>query len=383
MRINTNSSPSLWTNDTPAPHGPLLVDLNLDALAHNVRVIQNLAGPGRHLIAAIKANAYGHGCVPVAQCLQSLGVHSLATGSLAEALEIRAAGVSLPILLFAASVPTQLPELAAAGFVPTVTSLEAAQHLCASVAQEVPVYIKVDAGLGRLGIPMTGALEIIERIHALANLRLEGLYTHTPFANETGREWASAKLREFNALCANLRARGVKLPVTQAGASSCVLAGLEDQCNAVCVGHALYGLSPYARSEPYDAQLKPVFETLKTRLIQVVHHGQGADIGIAKLYGIERAKTIGVLAVGLGNGLTRPTPGSNATVIVNGMHARILAVSLEHTTIDLANDVSAAVGDEVVLIGAQGGQHIDLETFASWRNASPLEALMHLSGRSG
>ncbi|MFT5172269.1 MAG: alanine racemase [Gammaproteobacteria bacterium] len=379
MLVNPNSSTS--ANEGSCTDPPLLVELDLDALTHNVRVIQDLAGPGRHLIAAIKANAYGHGCVPVAQCLQSLGVHSLATGSLAEALEIRAAGVRLPILLFAASVPTQLPELAAAGFVPTVTSLEAAQYLSASAAQDVPIYIKVDAGLGRLGIPIAGALEIIERIHALPNLRLDGLYTHTPFANELGREWATEKLREFNALCANLRARGLQLPVTQAGASSCLLAGLEDQCNAVCVGHALYGLSPYARSEPFSASLKSVFKSLKTRLIQVVHHGQGADIGIAKLYGIERAKTIGVLAVGLGNGVTRPTPGSNATVIVNGMHARVLAVSLEHTTIELANDVSAAVGDEVVLIGAQGRQHIDLETFASWRNASPLEALMHLSGR--
>ena len=381
MRVNPN--PSASTDDGSVAHGPLVVDLDLDALAHNVRVIQHLAGPQRHLIAAIKANAYGHGCVPVAQCLQSLGVHSLATGSLAEALQIRAAGVRLPILLFAATAPTQLPELAAAGFVPTLTSLAAAEHLSAAVDEEVSIYIKVDAGLGRLGIPMAAAAEIIERIHALPRLRLDGLYTHTPFANQTGRNWASAKLREFNALCANLRARGLVFPVTQAGASSCVLAGLEDQCNAVCVGHALYGLSPYVRDEPYGAQLKPVFKTLKTRLIQVVHHGQGADIGIAKLYGIERAKTIGVLAVGLGNGLTRPVAGSNATVIVNGMHARVLAVSLEHTTIELANDGSAAVGDEVVLLGEQGGQRIDLDTFAAWRNASPLEALMHLSGRSG
>jgi alanine racemase len=377
MAANQNSSSCL--NEDLAADASLTVDLDLDALSHNVRVIQDLIGSERHLIAAVKANAYGHGCVPVAQCLESLGVHSLATGSLAEALAIRAVGVRLPILLFASSVPTQLPKLTAAGFVPTVTSLEAAQLLSAAAVQEVPIYIKVDAGLGRLGIPMADALEIVTRIHALPHLRLDGLYTHTPFADEMGRDWASAKLRDFNTLVADLRECGVEFAVTQAAASSCVLAGLADRCNAVCVGHALYGLSPYARDEPRGAQLRPVFKALKTRLIQVVHHGQGADIGIAKLYGIESAKTIGVLAVGLGNGLTRPAVGSNATVIVNGMHARLLAVSLEHATIELANGTPATVGDEVVLIGEQAGQHIDLDTYARWRNASPLEALMQLS----
>lgn len=373
--------PSSSTHDGVAAESPLRVELDLDALAHNVRVIQDLAGHDRHLIAAIKANAYGHGCVPVAQCLESLGVHSLATGSLAEALEIRAAGVRLPILLFAATLPAQLPQIAAAGFVPTVTSFEAAEHLSASAPRDVSVYIKVDAGLGRLGIPMANALEIIERINTLAHLRLDGIYTHTPFANESGRSWATTRLREFNELIENLRARGLEFAISQAGASSCVLAGLADQCNAVCVGHALYGLSPYARGEPHSAKLTPVFKALKTRLIQVVHHGQGADIGIAKLYGIEHAKTIGVLAAGLGNGLTRPTPGANATVIVNGMRAKVLAVSLEHTTIELPNDMPAAVGDEVVLIGEQAGQRIDLDTFSAWRNESALESLMHLSRR--
>ena len=359
----------------------MVVDLDLDALAHNLRLIQDLAGPGQHLIAAVKANAYGHGCVPVARCLESLGVHSLATGSLTEALAIREAGVRLPILLFAATMPAELPPLAEAGFVPTVTSFEGAQHLAASVREDVSIYIKVDAGFGRLGIPIGEAAAVIERIRSLPHLQLDGLYTHTPFANEVGRDWAATKLRQFDGLLASLRARGVIFPVTQARASSCLLAGLSDRCNAVCVGHALYGLSPYARGEPGGTGFKSVFKALKTRLIQVVHHGQGADLAIAKQFGIERAKTIGVLAVGLGNGLTRPPPASSSVVVVNGVRARVLAVSLEHTTIELPEDVPVSVGDEVILIGEQAGERVDLDTFSSWRNESPLETLMHLSGR--
>jgi alanine racemase len=309
-----------------------------------------------------------------------LGVHSLATGSFAEALAIREAGVRLPILMFAATVPDELPLLAAAGFVPTVTSFEGARQLAAAVREDTPIYIKVDAGLGRLGIPMAEAATVIERIRGLPHLRLDGLYTHTPFASEARSDWAAAKLREFDALLASLRARGVVFPVTQARASSCLLARLPDRCNAVCVGHALYGLSPYARDERDVGELKAVFKTLKTRLIQVVHHGQGADIAIARLFGIERAKTIGVLAVGLGNGVTRPAPASNPVVIVNGARAKVLAVSLEHTTIELPDDVPAAVGDEVILIGSQAAERIDLDEYSAWRNESPLESLMHLSG---
>jgi alanine racemase len=122
MATRQNSSAS--TSAGHAAGGPLVFDLDFDALAHNLRLIRDLAGPDQHIIAAIKANAYGHGCVAVAQCLESLGVDSLATGSFAEALAIREAGVRLPILMFAATVPDELPLLAAASFVPTVTSFE-------------------------------------------------------------------------------------------------------------------------------------------------------------------------------------------------------------------------------------------------------------------
>jgi alanine racemase len=362
---------------------PLRLDLDLDALEHNLRLIQDLAGPGQQMIAAIKANAYGHGCIAIARHLESLGVHSLATGSPAEARAIREAGVRLPILLLAATPPKELPLLAAAGLIPTVTSFEGAQALAASAHDRISIYIKVDIGLGRLGIPIDEAMTVIERIRALPHLRLEGLYTHAPFADETGRERAAARLQKFDALIANLRARGVNFAVTQARASSCVLAGLPDRCSAICVGHALYGLSPYVHGTRSVGNLRPVLKSLTTQLIQVVHHGQGADIGIAGLYSIERAKTIGVLAVGLGNGITRPAVDSDATVIVNGVRARILTVSLEHTTIELPDKVSAVVGDEVTLIGAQASERIDLESYSAWRHESPLQTLMHLSGRMG
>jgi alanine racemase len=173
-----------------------------------------------------------------------LGVPILATGEVAQARAIRAAGIELPIVLFAGAAPDELPALAREGFIPTITDLAGAKILSSAGLGAAPVYIKVDVGLGRLGIPLDEAQEAILRIKDLPGLSLEGLYTHASFNDEAGKAWAAGRLRAFDDLLDALSRRELVFPVTQARASSCVLAGLTDNCNSVCVGHALYGLAP-------------------------------------------------------------------------------------------------------------------------------------------
>ena len=358
---------------------PLEWVLDANALAHNLAVLRELSGEDQHFIASIKANAYGHGAVAIAQHLETAGVHSLATGSVEEAQAIRAAGVKLPILLFASTPPEGLHGIVQAGFIPTITSFAGAQALSRSATQAAPVYIKVDAGLGRLGNPIAAALDAIERIAALAHLRLDGLYTHAAFGDARGRDWATTRLRAFDDLLEELAQRGLQFPITQARASSCVLAGLTDNCNAVCVGHALYGLYPMARELMRVDDFKPVAKRLTSRLIHVEQHGQGADVAIAGLFSIERDRTIGVLPIGLGAGLARPRGGNQPEVLVRGCRVPVLAVSLEHTTLDLDACPDARPGDEVTLVGDDGGERISLTEFAAMRDATPLEALMQLS----
>ena len=148
---------------------------------------------------------------------------------------------------------------------------------------------------------------------------------------------------------------GLAPPVTQAGASASVAAGLPDRSNAVCVGHLLYGLSPFADASVADVSaFKPVLAEVGSRLVQVSDHPQGSDIAIAGGYGIRRGRRTGVAPVGAAQGLARPAPGSRPEALIRGRRAPILAVSLEHLTLDLSDVEEAAAGDAVLLLGGGG-----------------------------
>jgi len=362
---------------------PAWTEIDLSALATNYRTVQRLIGPDIKVIASVKADAYGCGVVDISRAFQDLGAFALATGTAREAMAIRAAGVGLPILLFATYLPEDVPDLLRHDFILTVHDPTLAEAVSRAASEPRPVYVKVDAGLGRLGIPLEEAAAAVERIASMPNVVVEGIYTHVPFGTRRGPGWAAERLRAFDRLIASLTDKGLQIPVTQARASSCVLAGLDDSCNAVCMGHAFYGLSPYDEDGIGDlSQLRPVVRSLKTRLIHVAHHGQGSDIGIARLYGLRKGRLSGVLPLGLSSGVLRPVEGQTAHVLIRGHRVPVLAVSLEHMTIDLDGCDEACMGDEVTLFGRDGDDEITLREAAAWQGRSPVEVLQMLAGRA-
>ena len=359
---------------------PTWTEIDLEALAANYRSIQNIIGPDVRVIASVKADGYGLGAVEMARAFQDLGAFALATGSVSEALAIQDAGVALPILLFSTYGPEDVPVILNHDLIPTVHDLAVAR----AARRPTPVYVKVDAGLGRLGVPLEDALGVIEQIATLPKVVVEGVYTHVAFGDSRGCDWAAERLRDFDKLLAALVDKGLDISVTQARASSCLLAGLEDSCNAVCVGHAYYGLSPYSEDGPGDlSQLRPVFKALRTRLIHVVHHGQGADMTIGGLYGMQSGKTAGVVPLGLSSGFLRPVGSQDMQVLIRGQRVPVIGVSLEHMTLDLNGVEDARLGDEVTVLGADVGDEITLNDVAAWQGRSPLEVLQMLAGRSG
>jgi len=362
------------------PVRPLWVATDFEALAHNLAVVRRLAGQ-RRLIASVKANAYGHGAVPIARELARLGVDTLWTGSIDEALAIRAAGIGARILLFGGYVPAGIPELLRHRLTPTIYDRADAQAVSAAASGPTPVCIKVDSGLGRLGVPLPEAEELIQGIAELPNLAIEGIYSHLPFGSATGRDWAREKYGGFAALLARLAARGIRPPVTQVWASSGLLAGMPDVCNAVCVGHLLYGLSPVAPDVAPASDLRPVMTTIKTRLIHVAHHAAGQDIAIGAHDGMKNARVTGVVPLGLGDGMRSAAPGQTMSLLIRGRRAPVIGVSLEHTTLDLTGIDSPQVGDEVVVIGQSTGLSNSFNDLARWFGCSELEALMAFSKR--
>ena len=356
---------------------------DLDRLLANLAAIRRRCAPGQACIAALKGNAYGHGAAPVAQALDGEGLAAFMTGSFDEACRLRAEGLRTPIVMFAGALPEGMADLVGAGLVPTIVDRAGAEAAAqAAAGKPASVYVKVNAGLGRLGVPLEEAEGFFAGLADMPGLEVQGLYTHLPFGDARGRDWATERFDAFDALLARLEARGLAPPVTQAGASASVAAGLPDRSNAVCVGHLLYGLSPFADASVADVSaFKPVLAEVGSRLVQVSDHPQGSDIAIAGSYGIRRGRRTGVAPVGAAQGLARPAPGSRPEVLIRGRRAPILAVSLEHLTLDLSDVEDAAVGDAVLLLGGDGAAAIGLGELAAWSGRRELDTVLALSGR--
>ena len=357
---------------------------DLERLRANLAAIRRCIGPEQECIAALKANAYGHGAVPVARALDGEGLVAFMTGSFDEGCLLHAEGLQTPVVMFAGALPTGISDLVSAGLVPTVVdrgSADAAAQ-AAPPGQTVPVYVKVNAGLGRLGVPLDAAESFLDELAAMPGLEVQGFYTHLPFGDAHGRDWAEQRLAAFDAVLARLEERGRLPPVTQARASACAAAGLSDRANAVCVGHLLYGLSPFADDSLTDlSAYQPVLAEIGSRLTQVSEHPQGSDIAIGGSYGLRHGRRTGVAPIGVAQGLVRPVPGSRPQALVRGSRAPIIAVSLEHLVLDLTEVEGATVGDAVQLLGGDGDAAIGLDELAAWFGMTPLDTVMALSGR--
>lgn len=357
---------------------------DLDRLRANLGEVRRRIGPRQACIAALKANAYGHGVLPVAAALDREGLAAFMTGSFDEARRMKEAGLRTPVVMFAGALPAGMAALIGAGLTPTVVDRAGAE----AAAEAAPpggaahVYVKVDAGLGRLGVALEEAEEFMDMLARMPGLHVAGLYTHLPFADGSGRDWAERRLKAFDALLDVLTRAGRTPPVTQARASCCLAVGLSDRASAVCIGHLLFGLSPFADGSVTDTSaFRPVLAEVGSRLVHIGDHGQGSDFAIGNSYGLHHGRRAGVAPIGVSHGLPRPAPGSRPQALIRGRRVPIIAVTLEHLVLDLDGADDAAVGDAVLLLGRQGDAAIEFDELAAWFGTSGLGTAMALSGR--
>ncbi len=361
------------------------MEIDLGALAHNYRAIRERVGAGTEIIPALKGNAYGHGAGAVAGCLGELGVRRFATGSLEDALEIRAAAQDAQVMLFGGPLPQGIPRVLTLGFTPTVYNDAGVQAVARAATRPTGVCVKVDAGLGRLGVPLRSAFDFIRGITESGRRRdsneifVEGVYTHLPFDDAAGLEWARERLADFDELLAALAADGIEVRMSQALASAAILAGVKSRATAVCPGHLLYGLSPVdARLAELTgaAAFRPVLKSIRSWLIHVHAPGPGAGYG-----GGGAPARVGVVPLGLVDGYQSLRAGSGARALIGGRSVPILGVSLEYLSLDLSGLDSACEGDAVVLLGRSGDDEITLDDLAAWQGTLPHRVLMSLNRR--
>ncbi|PPR63713.1 MAG: Alanine racemase 1 [Alphaproteobacteria bacterium MarineAlpha4_Bin2] len=360
---------------------PAWMEFDLGALAANYEELMRQVGPGVKIIASLKANAYGHGAVECAKALANRGVFALSTGSFRDAVAIREAGVTAPILMFGGNLPDAAAQYLEYDLIPTVYNMETAQAVSEAATIPAPIYIKVDAGMGRLGIELTDAENFIREVSNFNNIKIEGIYTHLSFKDSKGEEWSARGIAQFNRLNERLRENGLEIPVTQAVASANLMVGHMDGSNAICPGALLYGLSAVnpdlANIEPF----RPVLTAIKAQLIHVGTFPNDPALKEGGYHTVRQSSRTGVVPLGLYDGYRKAQDGIQAEVLIKNKRRPVLGVSLEHLTFDLLGDETVKIGDTVTIVGKDRGDKITLDEMAHWQGTGLNDLLMNFNGR--
>jgi alanine racemase len=370
---------------SPPSGRPTAATVDLDALAANFARLRQCAG-GREVIAVVKADAYGHGAVPVARRLLAEGCAMLAVLSVAEAAALRAADIGARLLVLGG---VHDPEEAAAALAADTTPVLHAVEQVAWLARAArgrpapaPVHVEVDTGMRRMGVPPQEAAELLARVASADGLRLEGVSTHFARADETDPEPSREQLRCFRQVLAAARARGVEAPRVHVANSAGVLAAAgwgEEMMegDAVRPGLALYGVAPAPHLA--DPALCPVM-TLRTRVAALRRVEAGDRVGYGATWGAPHAGFVATLPAGYADGVAW-SAGNRGSAVVAGRRVPIAGrVSMDFVTVWLG-DEPVAPGAEAILFGVGAGGRLPVEEAAAAAGTIPYELLVRVGAR--
>lgn len=357
---------------------PTWAEVNLGNLAYNLRQVKSTLASGVKIMACVKADAYGHGLVPVAKTLVSCGAEYLSVASIDEAIKLREARVRLPILVLGAMLKKDIAPLFRYDVTQTVCDEEFAQALDAkarSKGRKINVHVKIDTGMGRIGVLCDEATEFIEKVSRLRHLNIEGVFTHLSCA-DVNPGFTIFQIDIFENLIAQLHRSGINPRFFHAANSLGIANYANSHFNMVRPGLVLYGLCP---EEDFKLKIKPVM-ALKTRIVYIKKVPMGWGISYGRTYVTRDDTNIATLPIGYGDGYPRNL-SNLAPVIIKGKLLKICGmVCMDQIMIDLGT-FPAKVGDEVVLIGSQAKRKITTEELAFLSGTIPYEIVCGLGAR--
>jgi alanine racemase len=373
-------SPIASRDASPASDRPTAATIDLGALAHNYAEAARRAGD-RKVLAVVKAHAYGHGAVPVARKLVELGCAMLGVATVEEGRDLRDAGITVPILVMGPVFPEQAEVLVRAKLTPTVFTEELARALADTITgttQTVNVHVKVDTGMGRIGVTAEEALAFVTTISGLPGIKVEGLMTHFADADLRDKAFAAAQLDRFEAIIKALEAKGISIPLRHAANSAAVLEYDRALLTMVRPGLMLYGYNPLESGTAVD--LRPVL-SLSTRIAFVKEVPAGVPISYGRTYVTKRESLIATIPIGYADGYGRGL-SNKGEALVRGARVPVAGrVCMDMTMLDVTGVPGVVEGDEVVLIGRQGGERITADDIAAKTGTIAYEVLCGISGR--
>lgn len=359
---------------------PTTALIHLDALRTNLGAIRGLVGRRRHIWAAVKGDAYGHGAVAVVNALETAGCDGFAVALVEEGVRLREAGCKAPILCLGGVQRTGAQEALARGLTPVVFDEGDAERMEAVATGPVPVHLKVDTGMGRLGVPMSQLGGFLDRFARYRHLVVEGLMTHFAESEAMDPTYTLEQARRFQSATQIVRQRGFQPKSRHVCNSGAILTRPELYLDAVRPGIMLYGVAPdsWLRDR---LPLQPVMQ-VTTRVLFVKDLPAGASVSYGRRFVTQRPSRIATLPVGYADGYPRAL-GNRASVLLQGRRCPVVGtVCMDLCMVDVT-DLAEPVepGDEVVLLGRQGEAEMRAEELAELAGTIPYEILCGFSER--
>ncbi|HCP44746.1 MAG TPA: alanine racemase [Deltaproteobacteria bacterium] len=382
MSVQSPAVPS-----SPARFRPTVARIDLSAIRHNCRVVRShLPSPDTSILVAVKAGAYGHGLLEVSRVLEDEGVDWLGVALVEEGLVLRNGGLQLPILVLGGLMDGSEDAALGAGLSPVVYRAESARRLDAAgmrQGRKVPVHIKVDTGMGRLGVPVRDLASFLDGLGELPHIEVDGVLTHLAEAENPQDQFTQGQLQAFSSAVDTIRARGHRPSWVHAANSAALMAGRHPDestgANLVRPGISIYGHPP----DPALAGHWPLRSamSLETVILYLKSIPKGHCISYGLTWRAERDTVVATVPVGYGDGYARGL-GNQAHALVGGRRVPVVGrVCMDLTLLDVTDVPGVAQGDPVVLVGTQGDEQVTVSELADLLGTIPYEVLCAISPR--
>lgn len=364
----------------------IFADINLEHLEHNTEALYGLVKGRSQMLAVIKADAYGHGAAPLAAFLEQKDyLYGYAVATIEEAIELRRHQIRKPILILGHTFPEEYGELIANDIMPTVfreDSLEALSKAAQKMGREIKVHIKVDTGMGRIGIaPDETGLSFIRKLLETKGLRIEGIFTHFARADEADKTYAKRQLECFEHFVSTAEETfSIQIPFKHCANSAALMELPKSRLDLVRAGIAMYGLLPSEQMQPELLDLRPVM-SLHSHIIYIKCVKKGTPIGYGGTFTADRDMKIATIPAGYADGYPRLV-SENGYVLIHGKKAAVLGrVCMDQLMADVTDIPNVSEGDPVTLIGKNGEEEISMEQLGTWSGRLHYELLCDIGKR--
>ena len=367
---------------SPGPsNGRAWIEIDVARLRHNFRALRSRVPDHAKVMAVVKADAYGHGAAQVAQVFVDEGVDALGVAIPEEGVQLREVGIGVPILVFGGVPPGQEEQIVSRELTPTVYTVDALERLSEAARKQgrvVGYHLKIDTGMGRIGIEGQRVASFLSSVEDVEGVRLDGIYTHFSSADEEDQAYTNGQLERFHETVVQLYDMGISGITRHTANSAGLLHYPLAAFDMVRTGIALYGVHP--RQEQAVAPIASVL-SVKSVVSFVKTVPGGTPLGYNRRFVTYRDSRIATVPIGYADGISRHM-SDVGMVLVRGQFARMVgAINMDSLLIDVTDIADAASGDEVVLIGGQGGAEITAHNIAEWAGTAPHDVLSSLGPR--